>query len=208
MKTVRPVLFALTVLLLLTGCFSTPRLQQQAAVQKRAFAPVADTAAAQTTRFPAIKIRTFRTLPPFDARTFIVRRAGGEFVFDYYNTWIAPPNDLIRVQTARYLEESHLFAAVYDASSGTLPPLGLEGIISECYLDFSSSKPAAVVTLRLLVLDERTTTLNVLFSDEKSARVEFDASSKTAPAVAFGAALTQTLNAQVQALSAAPLPSK
>ena len=193
--------------LLLSGCFGTARVQQQASAQKRAFAPVAEASAPYAPRFAALKLRTFRTLPPFDANTFIVRRPGGEFVCDFYNTWIASPNDLIRTQTTRFLEESRLFSAVYDASSTTLPPLGLEGIVSELYLDFAGPKPAAVVTLRLLILDERTPSFNVLFSSEKSARVEFDAADSHAPAQAFGAALTQTLKALTQTLDSASLPA-
>ena len=192
--------------LLLAGCFGSPRTQQLAAAQKRTFVPVAAPASPQPTRFAALKVRTFRALPPFDAHTFIVRRPGGEFAGDFYNSWIAPPNDLIRVQTARYLEESRLFSAVYDASSGTLPPLGLEGVVSELYLDFTGEKPAAVVTLRLLVLDERAAAFTVLFSAEKSGRAEFAVPDKAAPSQAFGQALTQALEALTQALAAAALP--
>ena len=193
------------ILLLVTGCFSSSRTQQ-AAAQKRSFIPVAAPAAPQATRFAALKFRSFRTLPPFDAHTFIIRRPGGEFVSDFYNTWIASPGDLIRVQTARYLEESRLFSAVYDASSETLPPLGLEGVVSELYLDFTGAKPAAVVTLRLLVLDERAPAFTVLFSAEKTGRAEFGALDKSAPSPAFGRALTQALEALTQSLAAANLP--
>jgi len=193
-------------LILTAGCFGAPRAQQTAIAQKRAFIPVAAPAAPQATRFAALKVHAFRTLPPFDANTFIVRRAGNEFVRDYYNTWVAPPNDLIRSQTVRHLEESRLFSSLYDASSSTLPPLGLEGVVSELFLDFSGAKPAAVVTLRLQVLDERSPSFTVLFSEEKSGRAEFDASDKNAPAQAFGASLTQALEALLQALSASSLP--
>jgi len=201
MKTTLSLARTLGFLLLAAGCFGTSRTQQQAIAQKRTFIPVAAPAAPRTTRFAALKVRAFRTLPPFDAHTFIVRRSGDEFVRDSYNTWIAPPNDLIRVQTVRYLEESRLFSAVYDASSGTLPPLGLEGVVSELYLDFAGPKPAAVVTLRLQVLDERASAFTILFSQEKSGRAEFDASDKTAPSQAFGLALTQALDALTQALA-------
>ena len=205
MKTTASALGLAGTLLLVTGCLATHRAQH-AAAQIRSFMPVAAPAAPQTARFAALKLRTFRTLPPFDAHSFIIRRPGGELVSDYYNTWIAPPGDLIRAQTARYLEESRLFSAVYDASSGTLPPLGLEGVVSELCLDFTGAKPAAVVTLRLLVLDERSPAFTVLFSAEKSSRVTFDATDKSAPSPAFGQALTQALEALTQALATAGLP--
>ena len=206
MKTIVSLIGVTGFVLLASGCLGTSRAQQQAAAQKRTFVPVAAPASPQTTRFAALKIRTFRALPPFDAHTFIVRRPGGEFVCDYDNTWIAPPGDLIRVQTARYLEESHLFSAVYDTSSGTLPPLSLEGVVSELYLDFTGEKPAAVVMLRLLVLDERAPAFTVLFSAEKSGRAEFDPRDKTAQSQAFGMALTHALEALTHALATSSLP--
>jgi len=191
--------------LFLVGCFGSTRVQQKT-VQKHAFLPIVAPAPAQTTRFAAIKIRTFRTLPPFDARTIIVRRPGDEFVCDTYNTWIAPPNDLFRSQTARYLEETHLFSAVYDASSGTLPPLGLEGVISELYLDFTGKKPVAVVTLRLLILNEKVPAFTVLYSAEKTGRFAFDPSDKVSLSKVFGQALTQALEAQAHSLMETSLP--
>jgi len=207
MKTL-PLLPLFALQLLLAGCFGGKDAQQQAAAQKRTFVPVAASAqpASPSPGFAAVKVRPFRAQPPFDARTFIVRRAGGEFAADFYNGWLVPPNELIRVQTARYLEEARLFSAVYDAASGTLAPLSIEGVISELYLDYAGEKPAAVVTLRLLVLNERSPDFTVLFTAEKSARVTFDPASKTAASQAFGAALTQTLEALTRALAAAPLP--
>ena len=198
---------ALLAAALAAGCLSVPRAQQRAAAaQKRTFLPVATPAAPHATRFAALKVGAFRTLPPFDARTFIVRRPGGECVGDFYNGWVAAPNDLIRGQAARYLAESALFADVYDAASAVCPPLALEGVVSDLALDYTGAQPAAVVTLRLLVLDGRAPAFTVLFSAEKTGRAPFDAADKAAPAQAFGQALTQALADLTQALADAPLP--
>ena len=194
--------------LLFAGCLGGKAAQQQAAAQKRTFVPVAGSAKplAPAPLFAAVKIRPFRALPPFDARAFIVRRAGGECAADFYNGWIVAPQELIRGQAARYLEEAGLFSAVYDAASGTVAPLSIEGIVSELYLDFSQATPEAVVSLRLLVLDERTPSFDVLFTAEKGARVPLDPAGSAAASHAFGAALTQTLEALARDLAAAPLP--
>jgi len=193
---------------LLAGCFGGKAAQQHALAQKRTFVPVADAAQAVTPSpgFAAVKIRPFRVLPPFDACAFIVRRAGGEFAADFYNGWLVPPQELVRVQTARYLEESRLFAAVYDMGCGTVAPLGLEGVVSELYLDYAGDQPAAVVTLRLLILDEQSPSFSVRHTSEKTARVTFDAAGKNAASQAFGKALTQALEALAKDLAQAPLP--
>ncbi len=194
----------------LVGCFGGRSAQQQALAQKRTFIPVVEAAHAVTPSpgFAAVKIRSFRALPPFDARTFILRRADGEFAADFYNGWLVSPHELIREQAARYLEESRLFAAVYDTGCGTVAPFGLEGVVSELYLDYTGEKPAAVVTLRLLVLDEQTPDFRVLYTGEKSASVPFDSAGNKAASQAFGKALTQTLEALVKELARVSLPKK
>lgn len=208
MKRLLSLILSAALTLVLAGCFGGKGAQMQAAAQKRTFMPVASAArpVSPAPGFAAVKIRPFRALPPFDSSAFIVRRAGGESVADFYNGWIVPPQELVRVQTQRYLEEAGLFAAVYDSTSGTLAPLSVEGVISELYLDYTGATPAAVVALRLVVLDERAADFGVLFSAEKSARVTFSQDDKSAPAKAFGTALTQALDALAGALAAAPLP--
>jgi ABC-type uncharacterized transport system auxiliary subunit len=193
---------------LLAGCVGGKAAQSQALAQKRTFVPQAGAAqpVAPSPGFAAVKVRPFRALPPFDARTFIVRRAGGEYAADFYNGWLVAPQELIRVQAARYLEASRLFAAVYDPGCGTVAPLGLEGVVSGLYLDYSGDAPAAVVSLRLLVLEERSSTLNVVFTSEKQARVALAAQDDTAAAQAFSQALTQVLEALAKELAQAPLP--
>ena len=128
---------------LMTGCLAGRHAQRQALAQKRTFVPLAGLAKpiSPAPRAAAVKVRAFRALPPFDVRTFIVRRPGGEFAADYYNGWLTAPHELIRVQAMRYLEASGLFAAVYDSASGTVAPLGLEGLVTELYLDHSGDTP-------------------------------------------------------------------
>ena len=200
-------LVLLAAVLPLAGCLGGKSAQLQAAAQKRTFVPVASAAhpVSPAPWFAAVKIRPFRALPPFDARAFIVRRAGGEVAADFYHGWIVAPQELVRVQAQRYLEDAGVFAAVYDSASGTFAPMSIEGVVSELALDYTGEAPAAVVTLRLTVLDERAADFTVLFSAEKSARVTFKPDDKSAPAQAFGAALSQTLEALTRELAAAPL---
>ena len=196
--------------LLAAGCLGTAAAQRKAAAQRRAFTPVVAAPAerlAPQPRFAEARMRSVRALPPFDSRAFLVRRSGGEMALDYYNGWIAPPQELVRVEAARYLERTGLFAALYDAGVGTAATLGVEGVLSELFLDYASDPPAAVATLRLLVLDERTAGFAVRFNAERTGRVTFAAGEPAAPASALGAALTQTLEALAAALAAADLPA-
>jgi len=95
----------------------------------------------QQARFGEAKMRGFKGLPPFNSANIVVKRANGETVLDFYNAWVAPPHDLIRVQATRHLERTGLFRAVHDAASGTLVPLGLEGTVCELFLDCRGGGP-------------------------------------------------------------------
>ena len=194
--------------LLLAGCLSGSRqAQREALTQKRTFVPLAGPAKplSPASRAAAVKVRAFRAQPPFDARHFIVRRPGGEFAADYYNGWLAAPHELIRVQATRYIEASGVFEAVYDSASGTVAPLGLEGLVTELYLDHTGDTPTAVVALRLLVLDERAPSFTVLATHEAQARVAYTPGTPSAASEAFGQALTQVLEELATALSTSKL---
>lgn len=195
--------------ILVGGCFGGKAVQRQALSLRRTFVPEAGQAVSReesAPRFVAAKIRAFRAMPPYDARAFVVRRAGGEYAADFYNGWLAPPQALIRSQAARYLAEAGVFQAVYDAGTGTSAPLGIEGVVSGLYLDYAGEEPAAVVRLRLLVLDEQSPQFRVLFDVEREAREPFEPANKNAASEAFGAALTKVLEGLAAALRAADLP--
>jgi len=184
------------------GCTSSSDAQRQAVEQKRTYLLDADmpSVKAAQARFGVVKVRPFRGLPPFNSTSLVVKRANGETVLDFYNAWVAPPHDLVRVQATRYLEQAGLFRAVYDASSGTATSIGLEGTVCELFLDCRGEKPAAVVTLRLVLLDERSTEFTVLCTAEKTARADYDPAREDSIAHAFNTALTHVLNALAQEL--------
>ncbi|MCL1921383.1 MAG: hypothetical protein FWG50_09965 [Kiritimatiellaeota bacterium] len=184
------------------GCSSSADIQRKAAEQKRTWLLEADTSAvaARAARFDEIKMRAFRGLPPFNTASLVVKRANGETVLDFYNAWVAAPHEMARVQAARYLEKTGLFRAVHDGASGALPPLGLEGTLCELFLDCRGARPEAVVTLRLVVLDERAPSFTVVCSAERTARAVYDAAREDGIADAFTAALTLALDALAQEL--------
>ena len=183
---------ALAALVAASGCFFSSGRQELAKECKRCFVPeisLPDQAGAA--RFPEIKLRPFRAMPPFDSRQFVVRRNGGEYAADYYRAWLGAPEDLVAVQTARYLEASGLFKAVYDPGCGTLTSLGLEGVLTELALDYRAPQaPVARVGLRLAVLDERSPSFTVLFTAEESASAPIAGNDASK---AVSAALEETL---------------
>lgn len=194
-------------MLLGTGCMSSSsEAQRQAVEQKRTYLLEAGmpAATAAQSRFGAVKVRAFKGQPPFHSASLVVKRANGETVLDFYNAWVAPPHDLVRVQASQYLQRAGLFGALHDATSATMAPVGLEGTVCALFLDCRGEKPAAVVTLRLALLDERNAEFTVLCAAEKTARADYDAAREDGIAQAFNSALTQVLEALTQELREKP----
>lgn len=196
-------------LAMLGGCLAAPRRAQSAANErKRTFALEAAAPAQLAAKplFAAIRRRPFSADPPFGSRSFIVRRAGGETLEDFYSLWLAPPQDLIGSETARYLEKAGLFAAVYGPGAATRTRLGLDGVVTRLELDCTGGAPAAAVGLRLTVIDERAPDFDALFTVEKECRAPLAGSGPDAICGAFSSALSQALAELAAALESAPLP--
>lgn len=193
-------------LLLLTGCISSDA-QRHAVTQKKSYAleAAAPASVATTPRFGHLKILSFKSQPPYESNSLIVKRANGETVMDYYTTWIAAPHELIRVQSMNYLRGSGLFKAVYDSTSGSLAQAGLEGTIEQIALDVRAEKPMAVITLRFTIIDETTTDFTMLWSSEATGQAEVEASGPLAMTAAFNQALTKALEQLTRELEKASL---
>ncbi len=196
-------------LLLLTGCISSDA-QRHAVTQKKSYALEAAKPApvATTPRFGSLKILSFKSQPPYEANSLIVKRANGETVMDYYTTWIAAPHELIRVQSMNYLRDSGLFKAVYDSTSGSLAQAGLEGTIEGIFLDVRAEKNLAVITLRFTIIDEATTDFTMLWSSETTGQAEVDTPGPLAMTAAFNKALTKALAQLTRELEKVSLPQK
>ena len=193
---------SLVLLFCIAGCFGGKAVQRRALARRSAFMPeiAAPEKMTKEPLFEPAKMRGCRALPPYDGRAFIVKRASGECVADFYNGWLTAPAALLRTQVERYLAGTGLFHALYDSGAGMATPLGLECVVSELLVDYSGSEPVARVRLRLLVLDELDADFRVLFSDEKSAFAKFDPEERGAVARAFDAALATALSELAEAL--------
>jgi ABC-type uncharacterized transport system auxiliary subunit len=195
--------------LLLSGCISSDA-QVVAVNQKRSFALTAalPASALRAPRFDNLKLLSFKSQPPYDANNLIVRRATGETVVDYYTTWIAAPQELIRVQALNVLRAKGLFKAVYDSTSGSLADAGLEGMVEEIFLDCRTDKPTAVITLRLSIIDETAPAFTLLWSAVATGSAPLESSGSPALISAFDKALTLALEQLTGELEKTTFPQK
>lgn len=201
------VIFALSTLLL-AGCISSDA-QHTAIGQKKSYAleAIPPKTPNQSPRFGPLKILSFKSQPPYEANNFIVQRANGETVMDYYTTWIAAPHELIRVQAMSYLRKTGLFKAVYDSTSGSLAQAGLEGTVEQILLDCRDEKPTAVITLRFTIIDETAPDFTVLWSSETTGRSKVESGPRSI-IDAFDKALTKALEQTTRELEKASFLQK
>ena len=77
-------------------------------------APARGAAPGASAKSVALKVKPFRTAPPYDGREFLYRRSDGQLVADFYNGFAAGPGELVTTATTEWLKGSGLFGAVLD----------------------------------------------------------------------------------------------
>jgi cholesterol transport system auxiliary component len=157
-------------------------------------APARGAAPAAATKSVAVKVKPFRTAPPYDGREFLYRKSDGQLVADFYNGFAAGPGELVTTATAEWLKGSGLFGAVLEPGISADATYALEGAVLAVYGDLRDGKrPAAVLDLQVYLvragLDGRELVLDRRFSE----RVDVPDPSPEALAKGFNEALARIL---------------
>ncbi len=113
----------------------------------------------------SIEVHRFSVDAEFAARNLVYRIDEFEYEVDYYRQFLIAPGIMITARTRDWLADSGLFAQVLPMGSRILPNYTLEGNITALYGDFSKeSTPAAVMEIRLFLLDNAGGTEKVVFA--------------------------------------------
>lgn len=143
--------------LLIPGCFSVDRPYPE----KRQFTlslldrePDPD---ATGEPIPGIlQVRRLQISSPYSEPELIYRVGKREVQTDFYNVFIAPPDELIQVETRRYLQAVRLFEEVVSRDSLLQPTHYLEGVVSTIHGDFrDASRPRAVIEVQFMISRDR-----------------------------------------------------
>jgi hypothetical protein len=103
--------------------------------------------------------------PPSRLETWSNRLGRVEYETDAYRQFLIAPGTMITEQTRAWLADSGLFQRVVPAGSRIAPDYTLEGNVTALYGDFSDeSAPAAVMEMRLFLLDNSGGTEKVAFA--------------------------------------------
>lgn len=101
----------------------------------------------------ALKVKPFRTAPPYDGREFLYRKSDGQLVADFYNGFAAGPGELVTTATTEWLKGSGLFGAVIEPGISADAAYALEGAVLAVYGDLRDGKrPAAVLDVQVYLV--------------------------------------------------------
>lgn len=112
-----------------------------------------------------LEVHRFSVDAAFTARNLVYRLGRFEYETDAYRQFLIAPGTMITEQTRAWLADSGLFQRVVPAGSRIAPDYTLEGNVTALYGDFSDeSAPAAVMEMRLFLLDNSGGTEKVAFA--------------------------------------------
>lgn len=142
---------------------------------------------------PVLLIRRFTVNPAFAGQSFVIRKDGGEFEDDFYNTFIVPPAQAIASVTARWLRESGLFRTVISGPSELQPGLVLEATIPALYGDFRG-RPTAILEIDLRVIEVRSLPGTILYAGNFRRAVPIETATPVGLVQGWDAALVSILS--------------
>lgn len=141
-----------------------------------------------------VVVRSVYVASPFDAQTFFYRRAGSQYELDYYNGFVAAPEQLLTGSLLTWMGQSGLFAAVVESSSRMTAQYVLEGNVTEMYGDYCDPKaPQARMAASFFLLDVRPVDAAIVFQKSYHACAPIGGSGPEAMAAAVNAAYRNIL---------------
>jgi uncharacterized lipoprotein YmbA len=165
--------------------------------------------AAGAPRPETVRVEGVRIAPPFDGRNLVYRDGDVAYREDYYNVFIADPDDLATGELVRMLSQSRAFSDVLGASSMASAGLNLECTVTELYADERDPRKAtATCTARYRLLRELPGETTVVgdWTFEQAAPVGADSGAAAAAAMgkAFGGTVNRFIDAATMPGAAAP----
>lgn len=157
-------------------------------------APARGAAPSAATQSAALKVKPFRTAPPYDGREFLYRRSDGQLVADFYNGFAAGPGELVTTATTEWLKGSGLFGAVLEPGISADAAYALEGTVLAVYGDLREAKrPAAVLDVQVYVVRAGPEGRELVLDRRFSERVDLPDAAPEALAKGYNEALARIL---------------
>ena len=192
-------------LVLLSACgFSRPAPVKQTYLLQA----TAPTQAAASPRPAVLKVGTISVAAPFRGKSLVYRNGDLKYESDFYNEYFVSPAAMLTEGAASWLAAAGIFKEVLPASANADGNFVLEGFVSELYGDYrDEAKPAAVLTGKFFLIDNRVPSGVPVWQTELKQRVTL--SSRSPDVLAAGlntawSAMLADLSRQLAAVRLAP----
>lgn len=148
----------------------------------------------------SVRVEPVRIAPPFDGRSLVYRTGEVAFNRDYYNVFIAPPDELATAELIRMLSDSGVFKQVSSVASASSADVTLECMVTDLYADErDAQKPVAVCRAKFRRLKNEGGGTVVLSDQSFDATVPIASNSGAGIAAALGQAFGSTVKKFVDA---------
>ncbi len=155
----------------------------------------------------SLKVGTIAVGTSFRGRSFVYREDDLRYESDFYNEFFVSPSAMFTADVASTLAAAGIFREVLPASANALGDFVIEGLVSELYGDYrDASKPAAVMSAKFFLIDNRGLSGVPFWQTELQQRVAMTSRSPDALAAAYTKAWTAMLADLARELAAAKLP--
>ena len=119
-----------------------------------------------------LEVRHFTVDSAYASKELMYRQGPLAYQIDHYHRLIIAPGQMITEKTRTWLLQSGLFARVLDPGSLSTPTHFLEGNVTAFYGDFRvKDAPAAVVEIRLFLIEHKPAGESILLSETYASRV-------------------------------------
>jgi len=184
----------------LAGCDNTR------SVEKKNFYLLPQTAPQQTfgSCSSTLKVRQFRTMPPFDNVGIIYRTGPFEYRQDYYDQFLTSPDVQLTEHLRVWMGLSGLFEHVLASTSTLNPDYTLESYLQELYCDLTDkSAPEAVMQIQFTLIKNDSAGLKqrIIFEKTYTSRKAVAIFEGEAVIAAFNTVKTDIFNSLTQDLS-------
>ena len=196
---------AAVLLVLLSACgFSRPAPVKQTYLLQA----TAPTQVASSPRPAILKVGSISVAAPFRGKSLVYREGDLKYESDFYNEYFVSPSAMLTEGAATWLAAAGIFKEVLPASANADGNFVLEGFVSELYGDYrDEAKPAAVLTGKFFLIDNRFLSGVPVWQTELKQRVPLSTRSPDALAAGLNtawSAMLADLSREVAAAKLAP----
>ncbi|TMH37520.1 MAG: hypothetical protein E6H66_02435 [Betaproteobacteria bacterium] len=154
-----------------------------------------------------LKIGVMGVAAPFRGKVLVYRETDLKYETDFYNEFLVSPTAMLTDAASAWLAAAHVFRGVLPASANTEGDFVLEGFVSEFYGDFRDvSKPAAVITAKFFLIDNRSLGGVPMWQIELTQRVPINGRNADALVTGLNTAWGAMLAELAKQLVTVPLP--